>query len=213
MIYSVIVPFALHMITYWTSSFIFFIMDILYLDFDHVNWKKYPDAIKTSLFNQFLISLPTVLVLSNQFSLSLALAINDSWTITGFKIFLITNLSNLLFYSFHRLLHTPWFFNNIHYQHHEFIEPVAVATLYAHPVEHLFANVLSFLIPVVLIGTTYKITMGLLVLSTLISTFAHVKYKVLPIENEHWIHHRLFKYNFGFGGYLDRLFGTIQTNK
>lgn len=213
MIHNVLVPFLLHLVTYWTSGFIFLLFDFIYLDFDHPNWKKYPQAIKTSLSNQFFISLPTVFVLSNQLENAMISSINDSWSLTIFKIFIITNLSNLLFYSFHWLFHKQWFFYNIHYKHHEFIEPIAVATLYAHPVEHLFANVLSFLIPAIFVGTTYKITMGLLVISTLISTFAHVRYRVLPLENEHLLHHRLFKYNFGFGGYLDKLFGTNYIDK
>ena len=212
MIYGVIIPFVLHMITYWTSSIIFLIMDTIYLDSNHINWKKYPRAIKISLANQFFITLPTVTILSPQLTNSINLAINDSWILTLIKIFLIINLSNILFYSFHWLLHRSWFYKNIHYRHHEFVEPVAAATLYAHPIEHLFSNVLSFFIPIILIGTTYKITIGLLVISTLISTFAHVNYIELPIENEHGYHHKKFRYNFGFGGYLDKLLGTSMNS-
>ena len=212
MIYNVIIPFILHITMYWGSALFFFIMDKLYLDPKHDNWKKYSKAIKVSLYNQFFISLPTLYVLSSPLANSMTLVINNSWYLIFLKLFVIINLSNLLFYLFHRILHIGWFYKNIHYLHHEFKEPVAVATLYAHPVEHLFSNVLSFLIPIILIGTTYKITMGLLVLGTLSGILAHVNYKFIPFENEHWLHHKLSKCNFGFGGYLDRFFGTSITN-
>ena len=211
MIYTAIIPFILHITTYWITSLIFFIIDISCLDLNHINWKKYPKAIKVSLYNQFFISLPTLCVLSRPLANSIESSINDSWYLILLKLFVIINLSNLLFYSFHRILHIHWFYKNIHYLHHEFIEPVAVATLYAHPVEHLFSNTLSFLIPLILIGTTYKITMGYLVLGTLSGILAHVDYKFIPFENEHLLHHKLYKYNYGFGGYLDKLFGTYLT--
>jgi len=204
-----LILFLLHFITYWTMCLFFLIADWFYLDKLHVNWKKYPKAFKTSLTNQLAVSLPTIYLFDDLIISSIDIN-PSSWFFYGFKIFLIVNLSNLFFYTTHRLLHTRWFFNQIHYKHHKFVEPIACATLYAHPVEHLFANILSFILPIIIVGTTFNTIVCLLVAGTIVSTIAHVKYKILPTTNGHLVHHQLFKYNYGFGNYLDKLLGTYK---
>lgn len=201
--------FLLHFATYWTISLLFLIIDWFYLDPTHINWQKYPKAIGISLLNQITITLPVGYLCQDLIINSIDLY-SDFWFIYGFKIFCIVNLSNLFFYISHRLLHTKWLYQMIHYKHHEFIEPISCATLYAHPIEHLFGNVLSFIIPIILVGTTYNTVLYLLVFGTMVSMFAHVRYKILPTTNKHLVHHKLFKYNYGFGHYLDILFGTYK---
>ena len=98
----------------------------------------------------------------------------------------------------------------IHYIHHEFIEPISVASLYAHPIEHLFANTLAFFIPFFLIGTTYICSLIFIIIGTTITILSHTNYRVISNKNDHIIHHKLFKYNFGFGGYIDKLFSTYK---
>ena len=212
MLYSVIIPYAIHMISYWIPSLFFYLVDYCVLDKENSNLKNYKSAIKKSLGNQIFISLPTLYLLKDYIYEATERSINDNISETVIKILLITNFSNLLFYVFHYLLHTRYLFNNIHYIHHEFIEPVGVAALYAHPIEHLFANVLSFLIPVILVGIKYWIMILLLSFSTLVSVLSHVQYDIYLFDQSHLIHHKYFKYNYGFGGYLDKLLGTYKKN-
>ena len=56
-------------------------------------------------------------------------------------------VSEILFYAGHCLLHFPWMFAHIHYVHHLWASPIAIASIYAHPVEFLLAN-----IPVIAFG-------------------------------------------------------------
>lgn len=60
-------------------------------------------------------------------------------------------LQEVWFYYFHRLAHWKPFFKHIHYKHHQYKAPVALAAVYAHPVEMGLVNIPSILFgPVVL---------------------------------------------------------------
>ena len=208
MFYFVIMPFFIHMLIHWSCCLYFYILDLIYLDSNNKNWINYTKATRTSLCNQLFISLPTLYFLSGLLEKSVETSIDDTWIITIIKLFLIINLANIFFYLTHRLLHHELIYKYIHYKHHEFIEPVAVSALYAHPIEHLVANILSFLCPLILIGTHYNLIILLLILGTIQTVLAHVKY--IYSTNDHTIHHKLYKYNYGFGGYIDKLFLTYK---
>jgi sterol desaturase/sphingolipid hydroxylase (fatty acid hydroxylase superfamily) len=201
---------GLHLGIYWLFSFIFFILDLKYLDSTHNNWRKYKKGAIGSLLNQIFITIPITLLLKVNIINAFESSTNDSVGLTLIKIFLIANLSNIFFYLSHYLLHTKLLFKLIHYKHHEFIEPIAVAAVYAHPLEHLVTNVLSFIIPFILIGTNYIAGIILVCIGTFITIHAHCTYTIFNMKNEHLIHHKLFKYNYGFGGYLDWFFNTYK---
>ncbi len=205
MIYYVAIPFCIHMFTYWGLIFYFYLLDLKYLDPSSNNWQKYNNAIYTSLFNQIFITLPTIYLLRTYIQNSIEACISDTIMKSLIKIILISNLTNMLFYLLHRILHHPQIYKYIHYKHHEFVEPVAAATYYSHPIEHLFANILSFLIPFILIGTNYFIMMILIIFVTAITVLEHSIYIRF---NDHILHHKFYKYNFSFGSYIDRIFQT-----
>jgi methylsterol monooxygenase len=214
MFYYTVVPFMVHMLIYWSTSGFFYVLDRMYMDKEHVNWKKYPIAAKTSFINQMFISFPSLYLLRSHIEKAVISSYDDTIYVIFIKLFLIINLSNLLFYSFHRILHIKFFYNHIHYRHHEFNEPVAVAALYAHPIEHFTTNTMSFILPFILIGTSYSMMLVLLGFASLITVLSHTSHnRMLPTFNDHMIHHKLFRYNYGFGGYIDRLFNTFREEK
>ena len=49
--------------------------------------------------------------------------------------------AEVVFYSSHRLLHTPWMFQHVHYIHHSMTAPSAPTCIYAHPVEMVISNI------------------------------------------------------------------------
>lgn len=59
---------------------------------------------------------------------------------------LLVLLEECCFYYSHRLLHTPWLYRHVHKQHHTFTSPVALAAVYAHPVEVATGNVLPLVL-------------------------------------------------------------------
>ena len=46
MLYRVIIPYAIHMITYWIPSLFFYLVDYCVLDKENSNLKNYKSAIK-----------------------------------------------------------------------------------------------------------------------------------------------------------------------
>jgi len=203
--------YCLHMIIYWFYSLLFYVVDLFYLDSNHRNWKKYKDAVIVSLCNQVFVTLPALYLLNDKINYAIDSSANDTFFVTICKIFLIGNLSNLIFYVSHYLLHTKKLYELIHYKHHEFIETVVVAAFYAHPIEHLVCNLLSFVIPFIFFGTNYLAAMVMIFVGTFITLSAHCEYIFFNIRNDHVIHHKLFVYNYGFGGYLDKFLGTYKS--
>ena len=44
-------------------------------------------------------------------------------------------------------------------------------------------------------------------------TISHVNHKFKFLSLDHLYHHRFYKYNYGFGGYIDQLFDTYYEHK
>jgi sterol desaturase/sphingolipid hydroxylase (fatty acid hydroxylase superfamily) len=205
MIDYVLIPFIFHMITYWSLAGFFYLLDLKYLLHpQHYNWKMYRKALLTSLINQFTVTLPLTILLEEYVKNVTELSENDNTLKLVFKFISIITMSNILFYAFHRLLHIDYLYKRFHYIHHRFVEPVAVCALYCHPLEQLLSNTLPFYIPYVLIGLSYKWMIISIVLGTIVTISGHVMY----YPNDHLKHHKLFKYNYGFGRYLDLMLNT-----
>ncbi len=240
MLYYFIVPFMLHMIIYWSTVMFFYLSDWLFLPKHDIKMIKYPKAIKTSWQNQVFVSAPVLFLLRNYIMDATISASQDSIYLTLLKAFGIINFTNMLFYSIHYLLHSKILFAHIHRIHHEFSNPIGASAYYAHPIEHLFSNVLVFAIPVITIGINYYAMLFLLVAGTFISVLAHSEYQIIPTlidifylsidkqsrplgsnteeyikniygNNDHLAHHKYFNCNYGFGSYLDKLLGTHKS--
>jgi len=207
----VIVPFMIHTVTYWVCSGLFFIADYYSLPTEQLS--VYPKAVRTSLFNQCLVGLPIQYVLQQPLYNSIENAKNDSVIMQLCKSGLLFLTSNVLFYVIHRCLHIRSFYYSIHYQHHEFIEPIAAATSYAHPIEYALLNVLFFYVPCIMIGISYPLFLFLVFIGTIQSLLAHTMYHVWYGHNDHIVHHKQYTVHFGFGSFMDRLCGTTKKNK
>lgn len=123
-------------------------------------------------------------------------------------------LREVLFYYAHRALHHRAVYPRVHKVHHRFAAPIALAAQYAHPVEHLLANVLPIAIPPQLLRAHIVTMWAFVALELVESTFVHSGYDFCAgLARMHDLHHEAFNVNFGTIGLLDRLHGTWSSRQ
>jgi sterol desaturase/sphingolipid hydroxylase (fatty acid hydroxylase superfamily) len=123
-------------------------------------------------------------------------------------------------YFAHRSLHTRWAFKKIHYQHHAYTTPIAVAANYAHPIETIYTG-FGTILPVLLIRPHLYTMLIWIALRQWQALAVHVGYdfpwapsRFLPFiggAKFHDRHHRRFNRNYApMFVWLDRLLGTAD---
>lgn len=126
-------------------------------------------------------------------------------------LYAIFFIQSVLFYVFHRLLHTRWLYGRIHSMHHQYVTDGWWTAFYCHPIEMILV-LITFHIPKLLtffylmprsVLLTWNITSSLYFMHT------HGKREYplrFPLRN-HWLHHHQLSCNYS-SEWIDRLFGT-----
>lgn len=94
--------------------------------------------------------------------------------VRDFVIFVI--MEETMFYYVHRLMHHRSVYKYVHKKHHEWTAPVAAMSLYAHPVEHVLANLLPVGISVSLLSTHVVVAWAIISLAVINSMSDHTGY-------------------------------------
>lgn len=214
-----ILPTIINLLIFWVVSFLFMLLDdycekhkllkkykIQGNDINGIDWISYYKSLKLVISNQIFVNITLTLLMTpyskNMDSNSLPLVY------LPLQIIGIIILEDILFYSVHYLLHTKKLYKSVHKIHHEWIIPVAVSAIYAHPIEHILSNMLPIMISgyvVRLNWISYNIWVNIATLNALLVHSDHFIYKFGYSHNKH---HKYRKYNYGTNGLIDIIMGT-----
>ena len=194
--------------TYTIASSLSFVYDVCIDKFKHIN--RTPEQIKscvkdmlpTIVFNLFAVTLPYSLFIENHIEDKQR---NEYGFLPNFLVIYI--ISDFLTYWMHRLFHHPKLYF-LHKTHHEYMYPLAMGAIYAHPVDYFFVNLLPFTAPIyVIYPQDYIIKLTVILAVGLTTLQSHGCYTFF--DDAHLKHHKYYKVNYGLG-VMDRLFGTFK---
>ena len=122
---------------------------------------------------------------------------------------MIIVLTDIIFYTSHRYFHyNKLLYNNIHRKHHEYDPPIAIGALHAHPIEHIFVNLFSTIMPMFIVRSDMIVSIIWTIISSVNVVVAHSG--TWP-NDPHIAHHRYLKCNYGVGLLLmDKVLGTFK---
>jgi sterol desaturase/sphingolipid hydroxylase (fatty acid hydroxylase superfamily) len=227
-IVSCIIP----MTFYYVGGFVFYLIDMYSSETFKLKHKvqnniritssQYANAFYVSFRNWVLIGFPYLALISkiNEKSFSES-ELNNNFPTVGIllrDLLVYAAVEEILFYSFHRVLHRGSFYATIHKVHHSFTAPCAISAIYSHPVEHLFSNVMPVSMGPLLMRSHPISSMiwGIIVLYS--TMFVHSGYDfsqynkfLFPSPYFHDWHHEKFNENFGATETLDYLFKTSKN--
>ncbi|KAG8720329.1 hypothetical protein FRC08_000557 [Ceratobasidium sp. 394] len=124
-------------------------------------------------------------------------------------IFACVLMREVAFYYSHRILHSRLFYARIHKLHHQFTAPFALAAQYAHPIEHLVANVIPISLPPRIMHSHIIVFWLFLAIELMETAIVHSGFDFLHrAAKSHDLHHQKFAGNFGTIGLLDWMHGT-----
>jgi len=214
----------LHLLTYWPLALAYWYCDIYRPTWlfrfkiqpkVQVTSAEYRRIYKQVLFNQFMVSFPTVAVhhFLMEWRTGGTYTLAETWpSFWQFVLHIVVILlvEELLFYYSHRAAHHPWLYKAVHKKHHEFTAPVAMAAIYCTSIEHLMCNLVPVHAGVLLCGSHWSICAVWYVIAVANTVNTHSGYHLpfAPSPESHDFHHKNFTQNFGALGILDWLHGT-----
>lgn len=213
MLYSEIVLIYISIfLTYLFSFIIYYYLDkIKYITDTYKIQKKTPDnfctywtnGILLSCFNLF-VTIPIVILLSFYVIPVHATSV-FTLKVEFIKPFLYVIISEAWFYFFHYMGHHKLFYK-FHKDHHQYTAPVAINALYADPLDFAIGSAMSISIgPILFPGHIYTLIIYTIAV-IFVNATSHSGYNVM--SRFHDDHHKYFNYNFGYGIFMDRIFGT-----
>ena len=229
---DIFIPYMYHFISYWIGSAIFFGIDYYLVQTNQIlkykiqgneimkrgnlDWDKYYKTACYVLWNMIFVTLPCLVAVApliEPSGLRSPELLSQGWYWIAIKTFLMIVISDFIFTFAHYSFHHPYLYK-YHKIHHEWTAPVAVRSIYAHPFEHLGANLSSMIIPLWIVRFPFNYAGYWTILITLNTLKSHsglnIRHWILTAD-DHDLHHKLFKYNYGFTSIWDYALGTYLS--
>lgn len=197
--------FLSHFISFWLS---------------YLNTNLYPkqkaslskrEMIPLVLFNQFILLIVTyqiepLITHITQDTTILFWFLNSIWK---FPLMILT--MNFFFGTFHYLSHRfKWIYQNVHYVHHRLVNTDGMGAIYAHPLEHIFINMLPVGIPILLFNVDFYLANIFIIVTSWEAVKSHTIY-LYRKSSRHRLHHYYKLCNYDNNPYiLDRILGTYR---
>ncbi|EGG13962.1 sterol desaturase family protein [Cavenderia fasciculata] len=219
--------YGLMAVLYAVGGYVFYLFDKYKLFRSRkIQVKKYPSesdikrCLNNLITNYILVILPIGIV-SFPFSkvLGMSHSIPTVWRFL-FDILLCLIGEDFFHYWMHRFFHTPWFYKNIHKEHHYYSAPFGFTASYAHPIEVIFLGIATFA-PAMILRPNYITFYSWFIIRQLDAVLTHSGYDIelfpfnlLPYYGGvsfHDYHHKEFTCNYGSRfTWLDKLLGTYK---
>jgi len=117
-------------------------------------------------------------------------------------------IKEVLFWTFHYLLHQGLFYKYIHKQHHYFTNPIATSSMYMSPIEWAFPNLFHLVIGPILLQMNFGTFVIIQIIGVWFNVSSHSGYDIKNIINDdHYYHHKLFNVNYSYS-WMDKAVGT-----
>ena len=200
-----------------------------------VSWNHYLLALLLALFNQFFVTIPILLTvypiqqwlgISPEFSDALEhlpfLIANESLSLSFsklgtfvFEVVVVLFFEEVGFYYSHRLCHeSKYLFNHVHSIHHQFVAPMAVSAIAAHPFEHFLANISPLIIGPLIVRWPFYITLTWILFALFHTLGSHSGFIwSFAAAEGHDLHHEFLQCNYGVLFFCDYFHKTrIEDN-
>lgn len=207
--------FELHLGIYWVVSLCFYLFDLKccyegtsakykYIPISHGYEKYCRDSAKSALLNQILVTYPVIMYVNKYVVEGTGELLPEILKLVFYVI-----CSDVWFFVLHYACHKIPYFYRYHKYHHRIFNTSAVSALDANILEHLFINLGSIAIGIMLWNPSVLTTQIWVALTTFSTCSSHSGYKLF--SKKHNLHHQLLKCNYGQDTHiLDRLFGTYK---
>ena len=189
-------PFIFNFLVYWSYCFFWLICDLYvepkYRINKEIDWKLYKKSVIYTLLNQIAIT-PIVLLYmiplwkwrGISFSFE-ELSILESLI----KLLCCVIFSEIIFFYTHKICHIKLIYQKVHKIHHQWKYPCAVSAAYCHPLEYIFCNLSTLLLPPLIIGLNWYVIQLWFTSATIVVINHHCGYKIIPGSLRHIYHHK-----------------------